>query len=126
MKSILPFTLAAATLLSTSLVGAAQTDEGCFTSSTGLTYNGTNIFNSRGACGTACTALGSYVFAMTNSTCWCGDELPPAADKTATSDCTATCPGYPSDICKELSTGILRGTWLTQEQVVVSIYGRSG
>lgn len=100
-----------AALLGASNVAAfSATIEGCYSSTTGLTLNSTDTFNSAGYCSTQCLALSMPVMATKDSTCYCGPTLPPASTSTDNSSCTTECPGYPSDKCG--GTG-LYSVWLT-------------
>lgn len=105
-------TLAAATVLlgASNVAAFGATIEGCYSSTTGLTLNSTDTFNSAGYCSTQCLALEMPVMATKDSTCYCGPTLPPASTSTDNSSCTTQCPGYPSDKCG--GTG-LYSVWLT-------------
>jgi cell wall integrity and stress response component len=101
MKSIYTSTLVAVTaLLGASNVAAfTATNDGCYSSTTGLTSNGTNTFNSVGYCSNQCLGMAMAVMAMKDSACYCGQDLPPTSMAVSNSSCTTECPGYPSDIC---------------------------
>jgi len=74
--------------------------EGCYSSSSGLTYNSTYIYNSRGYCQTACVPLGFSVQAETNKTdCWCGNDVPPSSAKVDDSFCNQGCAGIDTEMC---------------------------
>ncbi|KAE8450018.1 hypothetical protein EG329_007157 [Mollisiaceae sp. DMI_Dod_QoI] len=94
-------TLVAATaFLSASNVAAfSATNAGCYSSTTGLTANSTDTFNSAGYCSTQCLGMAMPVMATKDSTCYCGNTLPPASTVADNSSCTTQCPGYPSDLC---------------------------
>jgi len=105
------YTIAMVAALGASNVAAfSATIEGCYSSTTGLTLNSTDTFNSAGYCSTQCLALEMPVMATKDSTCYCGPTLPPASTSTDNSSCTTQCPGYPSDKCG--GTG-LYSVWLT-------------
>lgn len=94
------YTIAMVAALGASNVAAfSATIEGCYSSTTGLTLNSTDTFNSAGYCSTQCLALEMPVMATKDSTCYCGPTLPPASTSTDNSSCTTQCPGYPSDKC---------------------------
>lgn len=86
----------------------AVTYEGCYSSSTPLTSDGSYPYQSSGYCGDQCS--GSAVYAMTGgSDCWCGDQLPALDDKVDKSECDTSCTGFPSDICTcRVMMGIMR------------------
>jgi len=119
MKSISTKFIAATVLLGATQVCAfgALVYKGCFSSSDGLTYNSSYIFNTKGYCQTQCAPLNDITFATANSTdCWCGNELPPASALVADSFCNAPCAGYDTEDCMTfLPTICLRRqlTWLT-------------
>lgn len=101
MKSIYTGTLVAVTaILGASNVAAfGATNDGCYSSTTGLTLNGTGTFNSAGYCSTQCLGLAMPVMATKDSACYCGNYLPPTSTVADNSSCTIECPGYPSDLC---------------------------
>lgn len=76
------------------------TYQGCYSSDQGLTYNDTDIYQSRGACQLVCFPLGKAVMAMTGGNeCYCGDEMPPLSTKVDDSKCSAPCVGWTPDNC---------------------------
>ncbi|EKD15025.1 uncharacterized protein L3040_003777 [Drepanopeziza brunnea f. sp. 'multigermtubi'] len=100
MKSILSLGTVTALWTASNVVALTRSSEGCFSSSTGLIFNGTSNFNSVGSCGDACYEKQFPVMAMTNSTyCFCSETLPPVEANVAPSKCTTACPGYPDDTC---------------------------
>jgi cell wall integrity and stress response component len=114
MKSIFSLTVAATALLGASTVAAESlsgaalayrqyktlVEEGCYSSSTGLTKNSSYIYNSKGYCQLQCVPLNKAVQATSNADeCWCGDEIPPASSKVDDSFCNSPCSGYGDEIC---------------------------
>lgn len=103
MKSIssVAITAVAALLAAPGVRADSQTSQGCFKSLTGLIYNSTSIYNSKGYCGTqTCLVLGYEVFATGNkSMCYCSNTLPPKDTMVDDSLCNIKCPGYPDDYC---------------------------
>jgi cell wall integrity and stress response component len=74
--------------------------QGCYSSDQGLTYNNTNIYQSRGACQLVCFPMGKAVMAMTGGNeCYCGDEMPPLSTEVDISKCSAACVGWTPDNC---------------------------
>lgn len=76
--------------------------QGCYSSSTPLKDQGTNIYQSSGACQKTCVEGGtSYaVMAMTEgSNCFCGDMLPAEDTKVDDSKCDTPCDGYDQEMC---------------------------
>ncbi|KAH9214972.1 hypothetical protein DL95DRAFT_141601 [Leptodontidium sp. 2 PMI_412] len=100
MKSIFSFVAVTALFAATNVLALDRTSQGCFSSSTGMIFNDTLQYNSRGSCGDNCYALQYATFAMTNSSyCYCGENLPPASTKVDNSKCTIGCPGFGSELC---------------------------
>ncbi|KAG4434931.1 hypothetical protein IFR05_009572 [Cadophora sp. M221] len=100
MKSIFSFVAVTALFAATNVLALDRTSQGCFSSSTGMIFNDTLQYNSRGSCGDNCYALQYATFAMTNSSyCYCGENLPPASTKADNSKCTIGCPGFGSELC---------------------------
>ncbi|RDW84909.1 hypothetical protein BP6252_02499 [Coleophoma cylindrospora] len=117
MKSFFsPLSFAAATvLLAAQLVSAdpvaipapsttvqlkSMTSKGCFSSSTGLTFNDTWTYQTSGYCQPLCVEMNKAVLATTGgSDCWCGDLLPPAASLVDDSFCNDPCDGYDTEMC---------------------------
>ncbi|TAQ85946.1 hypothetical protein B7494_g5710 [Chlorociboria aeruginascens] len=97
-----PISLAVTALLGASNFASAQTEvlEGCYSSSTGLTFQGEWKYQSSGYCQSQCLASNSATFAMTAAKdCWCGNEFPPVDTKAANSSCNAPCVGYDQEMC---------------------------
>ena len=122
MKSIFSLTVAATALLGASTVAAESlsgaalayrqyktlVEEGCYSSSTGLTKNSSYIYNSKGYCQLQCVPLNKAVQATSNADeCWCGDEIPPASSKVDDSFCNSPCSGYGDEICMRIQLEIL-------------------
>jgi cell wall integrity and stress response component len=62
-----------------------------------------NMYQSNGACKTQCQ--GSWAFAIVQDTlCWCSNYIPNMT--VDVSKCSDKCPGYPSDLCGNLSGGL--------------------
>jgi len=107
MKSISSLVALGSLLLGASHVAAYGANspgpvvsKGCYSSSTGLTRNSSYTFNTQGYCQTQCAPLGYTVLGTTASTdCWCGNTLPPTADKVDDSFCNAPCAGFGDDSC---------------------------
>jgi cell wall integrity and stress response component len=109
MKSILSVSLAATVLLYAfhatadpiSRLSSRQTVTypnfmGCYNSAPGLTNHGADIYQTKGYClNNVCGPIGNSVEATSNRTdCWCGNSLPPASAKVATTYCNVDCAGY--------------------------------
>ena len=108
MKSF--FSVAAVTALfaATNVMALERTAQGCFSSSTGMTLNSTQEYNSRGSCGDQCYAINSATFAMTDrNLCYCGDVLPPSSTKVNDSKCNINCPGFGSESCKYTASELI-------------------
>ncbi|KAF7890646.1 hypothetical protein EAF00_008961 [Botryotinia globosa] len=76
------------------------TYQGCFSSGAGLTKNSSYTYNSKGYCQTQCVPADYAVQATYNSNeCWCGDDLPPAADLVDDSKCNSPCAGIDTEMC---------------------------
>ncbi|SZF03681.1 unnamed protein product [Blumeria hordei] len=100
MKSTSALTTLAIGLFTTAKVFAASASpKGCYSSSNGLTLNGSQTFNSIGACSQTCLATKSVTMAMQDSNCYCGSKLPPTNSLADDAKCAIPCPGYPSDVC---------------------------
>lgn len=106
MKTILP-------ILGAVAVAAQIQKQGCYSSSGSLENQGKNIYQSTGACVTSCE---KSVIAITGTECYCGDDLPPASDKVADSNCNNPCAGYPYETCECSSNGLsdIRDVFLTE------------
>lgn len=111
MKSISTLTIIAATALFSNAVAVPApepstiayktlTYKGCFSSGDGLTKNSTYTYNSKGYCQTQCVPIDYAVQATYNSDeCWCGNDLPPAADLVDDSKCDSPCAGIDTEMC---------------------------
>jgi hypothetical protein len=63
-------------------------------------YNGSNLYNSNGACSTACRA--SFAYAVVQGPdCWCSNFAP--GSQLSVSSCNQKCPGYPYEYCGQQS-----------------------
>ncbi|TGO06934.1 hypothetical protein BTUL_0386g00020 [Botrytis tulipae] len=111
MKSISTLAFIAATALVGNAIAAPSPDiiprqyktltyQGCFSSGAGLTKNSSYTYNSKGYCQTQCVPADYAVQATYNSNeCWCGDDLPPAADLVDDSKCNSPCAGIDTEMC---------------------------
>ncbi|EDN92066.1 hypothetical protein SS1G_07928 [Sclerotinia sclerotiorum 1980 UF-70] len=112
MKSMYTLAIVAATALISNSIAAPSpelytrqyktlTYMGCFSSGLGLTKNSTYIFNSKGWCQHQCVPAGEYAVQATYNSdeCWCGDDLPPAADLVDDSKCNSPCAGTSLEMC---------------------------
>jgi len=117
MKSIYTSTLVAVTALlgASNVVAYTATSDGCYSSTTGLTSNGTDTFNSVGYCSKQCLGMAMAVMAMKDSACYCGQDLPPTSMVADNSSCSTSCPGYPSDICGGIGVYSVYLTGLTTD-----------
>jgi len=71
----------------------------CYSSSGNLHHNGTDTYQSQGAC-EGVAGSNNVVIALTNGNdCYYGNELPPESDKVDSSKCSVACVGYPGDNC---------------------------
>jgi len=79
---------------------ATMTYEGCYSSSSGLTDQGSYTYQTSGYCQPICVKQNQAVLATSGgSDCWCGDVLPPADSKVDDSNCNTPCNGYGSENC---------------------------
>lgn len=79
---------------------AAMTYQGCYSSSSGLTDQGSYLYQTSGYCQPICVDANQAVLALSGgSDCWCGDVLPPADSKVDDSSCNTPCDGYGSQMC---------------------------
>ncbi|KAK4960145.1 Protein SLG1 [Elasticomyces elasticus] len=79
---------------------AAMTYEGCYSSSTGLTDQGSYMYQTKGWCQPICVKQDHAVLGLSGgSNCWCGDTLPPASSKVDDSSCNTPCNGYGQENC---------------------------
>ncbi|KAK3620123.1 Protein SLG1 [Elasticomyces elasticus] len=79
---------------------AAMTYEGCYSSSTGLTDQGSYMYQTKGYCQPICVKQDQAVLGLSGgSNCWCGDTLPPASSKVDDSSCNTPCNGYGQENC---------------------------
>ena len=80
---------------------STMTYQGCFSSSDGLTDQGSWTFQTSGYCQPICVNANQAVLATTGGTnCFCGDVLPPADSKVDDSKCSTPCDGYDTEECK--------------------------
>lgn len=78
----------------------AYTFQGCYTSKADLVQTIVKDGLSSGSCSTACALKSSDVFAMSSTTCYCGNKYPATEDKTKNpTDCSSKCPLYPQEAC---------------------------
>jgi len=93
--------LSAALISPTSAAGLrTMKSAGCYSSSTPLKDQGSNIYQSSGACQPICVDLDFAVMAMTEgSNCLCGDMLPSEDSKVSDDKCDTPCDGYDKEMC---------------------------
>ncbi|KAJ5958271.1 Carbohydrate-binding WSC subgroup [Penicillium vulpinum] len=92
-------------LLAEPFASAESSLEFCASVNTGSSFKEvSDIFQSNGACITTCAnyALGI----LQGKKCWCSNVAPSKGSQSDTSDCNASCPGYPSDSCGSASKGV--------------------
>lgn len=78
------------------------THQGCFESSDPLEDEGSQVFQSLGACQKQCVQLGKAVMGLAKgSHCWCGDFVPAADSKVSDSKCSSPCIGYDIENCSQ-------------------------
>lgn len=71
------------------------TSKGCYSSSNGLQFQGSDQYMTQGLCQDNCAAIGKPVMGLTGgSDCYCGDLLPPESAITSDSDCETVCNGF--------------------------------
>lgn len=124
MMSIYTGALVAITaILGASEVAAATAgNDGCYSSTSGMTLNSSSIYNSMGYCTGRCFPLGYAVMATKDDDCYCGNNLPPLSSVSKNSSCSTTCPGFPSDLCG--GTGVY-SVYLTGLTADVTNFGGS-
>jgi hypothetical protein len=93
--------LSAAFISSTSAANLrTMKSAGCYSSSTPLKDQGSNIYQSSGACQPICVDQDFAVMAMTEgSNCLCGDMLPSEDSKVSDDKCDTPCDGYDKEMC---------------------------
>ncbi|KXL49870.1 hypothetical protein M433DRAFT_300 [Acidomyces richmondensis BFW] len=78
----------------------AMSYSGCYSSSTGLSDQGSYTYQTPSYCQPICIGKNQAVFGLSQgSNCWCGNELPPASSKVDDSNCNTPCNGYGLDDC---------------------------
>jgi len=78
----------------------AMTYQGCFSSSSGLSDQGSYTYQTSGYCQPICAKANQAVLGLSGgSDCWCGDVLPPADSKVDDSKCDSPCNGYDKENC---------------------------
>ncbi|GAB7365847.1 hypothetical protein MBLNU230_g7179t1 [Neophaeotheca triangularis] len=78
----------------------AMTYKGCYSSSRGLSDQGSHIYQTSGYCQPICVDQGSAVLGLSGgSDCWCGDQLPPEDSLVDDSNCDTGCNGYRQEDC---------------------------
>jgi cell wall integrity and stress response component len=89
----------------------AFTHQGCFESSEPLEDEGSQEFQSLGACQKQCVELGKAVMGLAKgSHCWCGDFVPAADSKVPDSKCSSPCVGYDIENCSQNPSIICTGS----------------
>ncbi|KAK0290709.1 WSC domain [Friedmanniomyces endolithicus] len=78
----------------------AMTYQACYSSSAGLTDQGSFEYQTSSYCQNICVKQNQAVLGLSaGSDCWCGDTLPPASSKVDDSSCNKPCNGYGSQMC---------------------------
>lgn len=73
---------------------------GCYSSSTPLKDQGSDIYQSSGNCQPICVDKNQPVMALTEgSNCLCGELLPAESDKVGDDKCDTPCDGYDKEMC---------------------------
>ncbi|KAI7210720.1 hypothetical protein KC333_g8093 [Hortaea werneckii] len=79
---------------------SAMTYEGCYSSSAGLTDQGSYTYQTSGYCQEQCAPKNFAVLGLSEgSNCWCGDALPQSSSKVSDSKCSTPCNGFGEDNC---------------------------
>ncbi|KAM0717020.1 hypothetical protein Q7P37_006872 [Cladosporium fusiforme] len=93
--------LSAAFISSTSAQGLRTMKyQGCYSSSTPLTDQGEDIYQTSGLCQPICVKKNQAVLGLTEgSNCYCGDEFPSEDDKVDDDKCDTHCNGYEDEMC---------------------------
>nr|POF15291.1 cell wall integrity and stress response component 2 [Quercus suber] len=79
---------------------AALTKVGCFSSSDGLSDQGSYKYQTASWCQPICVGQNQAVLGLSGgSDCWCGDTIPPADSMVDDSNCDVPCNGYDKDNC---------------------------
>lgn len=74
--------------------------KGCYSSSNGMSDQGSYTWQSNGYCQKQCSGQNQAVMGLSGgSDCYCGGELPPSSALVSDSKCSMTCNGYPDNIC---------------------------
>ncbi|KAJ5462835.1 ER membrane protein Wsc4 [Penicillium sp. IBT 31633x] len=86
-------------------VSASSSLAYCASGNTGSSFQAvSDIYQSNGACITTCS---KYAFGvLQGKRCWCTNVAPSESDRTKTSECDTSCPGYPNDSCGSASDGV--------------------
>lgn len=99
----------------------AMTYQGCFSSSTPMTNQGSYTYQTSGYCQPICVGQNQAVLGLTGgSNCYCGDQLPPADSKVDDSMCSTPCDGYDKEDCMSTRRSSTKKTKLTRDQQVVA------
>ncbi|KAJ5360700.1 Carbohydrate-binding WSC subgroup [Penicillium concentricum] len=96
----------------------------CASDNTGASFKAvSDIFQSNGACITTCAnyALGI----LQGKKCWCSNVAPSKGSRSETSDCSTSCPGYPSDSCGSSSKGVFAYVEIPNNDVTSTAGGSS-
>ncbi|RMY45614.1 hypothetical protein D0863_16010 [Hortaea werneckii] len=79
---------------------STMTYEGCYSSSGGLTDQGSYTYQTSGYCQQQCAPDNFAVLGLSGgSNCWCGDALPQSSSKVSDSKCSTPCNGFGEDNC---------------------------
>lgn len=80
---------------------SAMTYQGCYSSSAGLTDQGSYQYQTTGWCQPICVKQNNSVLGLSGgSNCWCGDAIPPASSKVSDSQCNSPCNGFGQQNCE--------------------------
>ncbi|RYP17699.1 hypothetical protein DL765_004377 [Monosporascus sp. GIB2] len=81
-------------------VGQSYTYVGCFSRPSANSREIQNAFQSVGLCQSACMTSRQPVAALGNETsCFCGNQLPPRDQQVEEGNCNLPCPGFNAEIC---------------------------
>lgn len=109
--------LALTSLISPALALNPIVGKGCYSSSNGLQFQGTYMYQSQGYCQQQCVNQNKPVMGLTNGgDCWCGDLLPPQDTGTDDSKCSMPCLGFGQQPC--MNSNNLYLYWLFANQSI--------
>ncbi|KAK5173148.1 Stress-activated PKC1-MPK1 kinase pathway sensor [Saxophila tyrrhenica] len=97
---------------------------GCYSSIKPLTNQGTDRYQSSGACSKTCARQNAATFAMSRGNlCFCGNMLPAESTQTDDSECDTPCVGYPDEMCGGPDA---YSVYLSGTEVNVPVFGSTG